>query len=284
MKAAGKYSYGGIFGISSRGLGDSSKKSVFCILSSVFCILSLGLYGCSAIQSIRRQQLSYEKLSASYNQAILKTGSSLDVLQVIRKTDSDLMPPLTETPFFSQNDTTIASTGQSKNGFQTWVTVVAFDEQSMVARRKYFYLIDEKAWIRPAGIRHLQIVPKPGLIFDSQIVLPAEELDKPYITEEARQIAILKLVAESWHKDTGSLSHDNRTLAASGMLMDHVFKTILMEFDKSPSLAKNLSDKNGVKFNHINLDKGKIRTTVEGNVVTVKCMLGVFIHLFDKQY
>lgn len=272
MKAAGKYSYGGIFGISSRGLGDSSKKSVFCILYSVSCILSLGLYGCSAIQSIRRQQLSHEKLSASYNQATLKTSSSLDVLQVIRKTDSDLMPRLTETPLLSQNDTTIASTGQSKNGYKTWVTLVAFDEQSMVARRKYFYLIDEKAWI------------KPGLIFDSQIVLPAEELDKPYITEEARQIAILKLVAESWHKDAGSLSHDNRTLAASGVLMDHVFKTILMEFDKSPSLAKNLSDKNGVKFNHINLDKGRIRTTVEGNVVTVKCMLGVFIHLFDKQY
>lgn len=249
---------------------------------SVFCLLSFSLYGCSAIQSLRHQELSYEKLSASYNQTQLKTSSSLDVLQIIRKTDSDLAPQLTETPLLSQNDTTIASTGQGKNGLLTWVTMVAFDEQSMVARRKYFYLMDEKAWIKPAGIRHLQIVPKPGLIFGSQIVLPAEELNKPYTTEEAKQTALLKLIAESWHKDVDNLNRDNRTLATSGLLVDQVFKTILMDLDKSPSLAKNLSDKSGVMFNHINLDKGRIRITAEGNIVTIKCGLGVFTQIFDE--
>jgi hypothetical protein len=285
MKAAGKSSIDSTFGVRSQRARDSNKKSIFCILYSVFCLLSSGLYGCAADQYFQQQQLSYEKLSASYNQAKLKTNSSLDVLRVIRETESDLRPPLTETSLLSQSDTAIASTGQSKNGYKTWFTLVAFDESANggMARRKYFYLVDEKAWLKPISLRHLQMLPKPGLIFDSQAVLPAEVLDKPYTTEEEKQIAIIKLVAESFHKDVYGLSRDNQMLSVSGMLMDQVFKAVLTELDISPSQAKNISDKSGVKFNHMSFDKGRIRTTVEGNIVTVKCMLGLFTRLFDEQ-
>jgi hypothetical protein len=164
----------------------------------------------------------------------------------------------------NQSDTAVTLTGQSKKGYKSWVTLIAFDEKSMVARRKYFYLVEEKAWV------------KPGLMFDSQMVLPAEMLDKTYATEEEEQIYILKQVAEDFGKDVSQLSRDNQTLGVCGMLMNQVFKTVFLELDKSPALAKDISEPNGIEFDHMNFGKGRINMTVEGNIVKVKIRLGSF--------
>jgi len=277
MKTAGKYLADGIIENSSPTSGVRSKESVFRILSPVLCILSFGLYGCSVGQYFQRQELSVERLSVSYYQTKLKTSSSLDVLRMIRASESELGPRFAGTHLLGQSDTAIASMGQSKDGYKTWFTIVAFDENNMTAKRKHFYLVDEKAVVKPTDIRHFQIVPKPGLMFDSEMILPAEVLDRPYVTREARQIAALKQVAEELRKDVDELSQDNQTLAVSGMLINQVFKTVLLELDRSPLLAENLSDKNGVQFNHSSFDKGRIYMTIEDSVVTVKIRLGVFM-------
>jgi len=203
------------------------------------------------------------------------------VLRIIRTTKNRLGPRFTGTHLLSQSDTSIASVGQSKNGYKTWFTLFTFDERDMTAERKYFYLVDEKAVLASNSIRSVQILPKPGLIFDSQMVLSAELLGKPYETEEARQIAILKQVAKNLRSDIDKLSQDNQTLAVSGMLMNQVLKAVLLELDKTPVLAKNLSEKGGVQFNHINFDKGRIGVMAEESIVTVKIRLGVFVRIFD---
>ena len=127
-------------------------------------------------------------------------------------------------------------------------------------------------------------------MFDSQMVLETEVLDKPYATEEAEQIAIIRQVAENLRKDIDDLSEDedelsqrNEMLAVSGMLMNQVFETVLIELNKSPGLATRLSDNSGVEFNHINFDEGKIQTVVEGDIVTVKIRLGLFRHSFEAE-
>jgi len=273
---SGKCSADNTFGVSSRGSGDSGKNYAFCILYSVFCLLSSGLYGCSVWRYFQPEELSYENLSVRYHQIRLKTSSSPDVLRMIRAPGYELGPRFTGKHLLSQSDTAIASVGQSKDGYKTWFTMVSFDEGNMTAQRKYFYLVDENALLKPTSLGHLQILPKPGLIFDSQMVVQIDVLGKPYVTEQARQIAALMHIAENLSKDIEQLSQDNQTLAVSGMLMNQVLAAVLLELDKSPVLANRLSDKGGVQFNHISFDKGKIGMTVVDNIVTVKIRLGVF--------
>jgi len=264
MIVSGKCSANNIFGVS--------------ILSLVFCLLSFGLYGCSVWQHFQPEELSYDKLSVSYHQIRLKS-SGVDVLRIIQAPRYELGPHFAGKHLLSQSDTAIASVGQSKDGYKTWFTMVSFDEGNMTAQRKYFYLVDERALLKPTSLGHLQILPKPGLIFDSQMVLQIDVLGKPYVTEQARQIAALMHIAENLSKDVEQLSQDNQILAVSGMLMNQVLAAVLLELDKSPVLANRLSDKSGVQFNHISFDKGKIWMTVEDSIVTVKIRLGLFCDL-----
>jgi hypothetical protein len=295
MKTIRKCSFNGTFGVSSQRSGDSSKKSVFrpfdfaqgMLLSSVFYLLSFSLCGCSIGQYGQPKEIFYEELAACYNRIRLRATSSLDVLEMLHKPSYELEPGSTE--LLSQSDTAVASLGQGKNGYKTWFTVVVFNEQNMTAERKYFYLVDEKVKTSPTRFGRFLIPADQGLIFDGQVVLPAEVLQKPYMTEEAEQIAILKQVAEGLRKDTDELSkavanetsQGNQKLAVSGMFVNQIFKTVLLELDKSPALARNLSNKSGVQFDHINFDKGRIRMTVDGRVVTVKIKLGYFKDKFE---
>lgn len=245
-------------------------------------VLCWGLYGCSVWRRFKPEEAPYEKLSASYYLTRLKTSSSHDVLRIIRTTKNRLGPRFTGTHLLSQSETAIASVGQSKNGYKTWFTLFTFDEHDMNAKRKYFYLVDEKALLAPNNIRSFQILPKPGLMFDSQMVLSTELLGKPYATEEARQIVILKQVAKNLRNDIDELGQDNQTLVVSGMLMNQVLKAVLLELDKTPVLAKNLSEKSGVQFDHINFGRSRIAVTTDEDIVTIKIRLGVFVRTFNN--
>lgn len=234
-----------------------------------------GLCGCSVVRYFQPEQRPREELSASYDQTALKTSSTLDVLGKIQSRKHELL---------SQSDTMVASSGQNKNGYRTWFSMVAFDEHTMVAQRKYFFLVDERVKISATKLKRFLSAPKGGLTFDSQVVLETEVLTKPYATEEAGQIAILKQVAQSLRKDIDELSGNtdgpgqgNKTLTVSGLLMNQVFEAVLLELHKSPVLAKRLSTENGVEFNHIGFDRGNIRMAVEDDIVTVKIGVGLFM-------
>jgi hypothetical protein len=263
------------------------KTQNFCILSSVFCLLSYGLYGCSAVQYNQPREVSYEQLSTCYNKIKLKFTSSLNVLEMLRKPAYELEPGSTE--LLSQSDTVVASLGQSKNGYKTWFTMVAFNEQNMTAERKYFYLADENAGSLLTRLGGFLTSPAKGLVFDSQIIVASEVLTKPYMTEEEKQIAILKQVAENLRKDADELGkvpvnepgQGNQKLAVAGMFLNQIFKTVLLKLDESPALARNLSGKSGIQFEHAGFDKGKIRMTVDGSIITVKIKLGYFKDKFE---
>lgn len=245
---------------------------VFCLFAFIFLC---GLCGCSVVRYFQPEQCPREELSASYDQTALKSSSTLDVLGKIQSLQHELL---------SQSDVIVASSGQNKNDYRTWFTMVAFDEHTMIAKRKYFFLVDERAKISPTQLKRFLAAPRRGLVFDSQVVLEAEVLDKPYATEEAKHIAILRHVAKRLRKDIDELCGDtdgpsqgSKMLTVSGLLMNQLFGTVKLELDKSPVLAKRLSSKSGVEFNHISLDKGKIRMVVEDDIVTVKIGLGLFM-------
>lgn len=242
----------------------------------------LGARGCSPAGYLPLERLTYEDLSAAYTHTELGTSSTLDVLGMIRSPDYKLPPHLVGTELLSQGDTIVASSGKSRDSYKTWFYLAAFDEHNMTARRKYFFLIDEKVRILPSDPKRYVIPPRRGLMFDCEMVFGPEVIARPFATEEAKQVAILRQVADSLRRDIDGLNgrkgdsgQGNEILAVSGMLMNQVFEAALLELSKSPVLAAKLGDAAGVKFKHLSFDPSRIRMLVDNDRVAVRIVLGL---------
>ena len=203
----------------------------------------------------------------SYYLTELKTSTTADVLAMINL-------PKYET--LSQSTSVIASAGEKKKGYKTWMKMVAFDENKLAAERKYLFMIDEKPKI-------LFTEPWEGLRFDCQMVLGGDVLDKPYSNENAKRIAILKQVLENTRKDIDEVKGDNKTIDTCGILINQAISSVLVRLDASPTEAAKLSDPAGLDFKHTNLDRGKIGMTMADDIVTVKIRLGSFESKFKKK-
>ncbi len=248
---------------------------------TLLAIIGVTLCSCSALGYIPPERLSYKELSAPYARTQLKISNTLDVLGKIRSPESVWHQRFVARQLLSQSDTVVASSGKSKDGHKTWLNMFAFDEHTMTATRKCFFCVDEKAVITPTKPRRYLIPPRHGLIIDCQIVLESEMLAKPYSTEEARRIEMLKSVAQALRDDTdelkGDAGEDDQTgdmLTISTMMMNQVFESVLLELDKSPGAAAGLSDEQGISFSHITFGKGMIQMVVDSDIVTVKIRIG----------
>lgn len=248
-------------------------------------VLLLGtlLGGCSTVSPwAKARQLSYQnKLSVPYDQIRVKQSVIHDAVPKIQRLKDELGAGFAGDELISHSENVVVSLGQRKDGHQTWFNMVTFQENELTAIRKYFFFVDDKA-------RNFQIGPSRGLRFDCEMVLEKEMLAEPDITENARRIAILRNVLDNLRKDIGELSDDtnatgqeNKMLDICRMLINQTFEVILRKLDSSPVLATRLSQADGVDFDHINLDKGKIQMVVRGGIVTVKIRLGAFTHMIE---
>ena len=223
------------------------------------------------------EKLPYARLAAPYRQTRLRASTTLDVLNVTRVPANQPGPAAAGKQVLSQSDTVIATSGQSGNGLKLWVNMVVFDEHRMTARQKYFFCSDERATIAPTSPKHYLIPPRKGLLFDGQFLIDPEIRTTPYATEETEKIAILRELAEQFNQDVraltgspGSAGQPDEMVSIAGMMMNQVFRGILIELDKSPGLAQNLADPQGVAFPHISLDTGHVQLVTEGDVAQVK--------------
>ena len=208
------------------------------------------------------------KLSSPYDQTTLKKSITLDVVPIVRRTADELV---------SHSDNVICSVGQSKDGYKSWFNMFAFHEDRMIAIRKYFFVVNDKPGSLP-------MVSDRGLRFDCEMVLAQEVFNRPYATQNAMQIAILEYVLDNLHKDINELSDDidapyqgNKMLNICKMLINQTFELIFIKLKDSPVLATRLSAAGGLEFIHINFGKGKIEMSFQGDVVTVKTRLGVYV-------
>jgi len=115
------------------------------------------------------------------------------------------------------------------------------------------------------------------LLFDGQLVLDPAFRTTPYATDEARRIAIIQWLAEQFNQDVRSLTgseensvHADELVSLADMMMNQVFRGVLLALGKSPGLARNLSDADGIEFPHISLNQGRIQMIAQNDVVTVK--------------
>ncbi len=225
-------------------------------------LLACGLVtGCSVLEFVRPSgPPSYQQIYAAYKQTVLKQSTSADVLTAFGRPEYELL---------SQSKSIIASAGQKKKGRKTWFNMVAFDENELIAKRKYVFIADE----RP---KQLFAKPWEGVDFDCKMVLPRKVLDEPYANENARRVAILKQVGADTRKDTKEIGADNEVVGRCGMIVGQAIDTVTVKLDGSPALAARLTDPNGLEFSHTSFDKGLLRMVVEDDVATVRLRLGSF--------
>jgi hypothetical protein len=259
------------------------KLNIVGLLPGIFMTAVLLLpAGCTVMRYIAPQNLPYDKLAGPYNVTQLKKSNTLDVLSAVRAQEYQPDPNALAAHLLSQSDTLVAVSGQSKDLYKTWFSMFVFDEHSMTAQRKYFFCSDEKTTVKPGESKRYIFPPKRTLIFDTQVVLQAEVLAKPYATDEAKQIAILKQIAEYLKSDIQQLggnknesAQSNKLLSASSLMMNQTFEGILLQLSESPSLARQLGDAQGIRFGHISLNKGRIRMTLTEDIATVNIRIGL---------
>lgn len=257
--------------------------SVWFLVISFQLLFVFVLCGCTAVavpyllSNLPEKHLYDATPSDRYDKIILKESGALNVLPMIYK------PEFNE--LLSQSRSVVASSGQSEDGYRTWFNMVAFDENKLTAKRKYFFSVDDMV-TNPGLVTE----PKRGLVFYSQTALETEILRKARAYENAGKIAILRYVLKNLRKDIDELGRgsntrcpDSKNLFVSGLLINQVFGTILYTLNNSPAQAAILNEESGVEFDHINFGKGKIQMFDEGGIITVKIRMGAFIKHMPKE-
>lgn len=232
----------------------------------LLCACALCLCGCVTLDVVEFFRLEeppdYEQISESYRRTELKTSSSADVLSVIHR--------FPECELISQSESVVASLGQKKRGYKTWLNMVVFEENVLTAQRKYLFIVDEKP-------KFLFVSPWTYVRFDCEMVLDSEVLDEPYADENTRRIAILKRVLENARSDIKELGRDNKMIVVCGMIINQGLETILVKLDASSAVAARLDEPAGVEFEHMSFDKGRIKMVVVDDIVTVEMKLGSIV-------
>jgi len=228
------------------------------------CVLS----GCSLVEYFRPEQPPYDsELAATYRATKLKESTSAAVLTMINRPASEVL---------SQSKKVVASSGQKKNGSEIWLNLVAFDENKLTARRKYFFVVDEEPKV-------LSWSPKHSFLFKSEMVLAQALLDEPYASENARRIAVLQKVRENVQRDVEEVAADNKLVATCGMLINQALETVLRDLEETPSLASNLDKADGVAVHHITLGSGNISMNILGDTAIVEMKIGSRLSRFEAQ-
>ncbi len=225
-------------------------------------LLACGLVaGCAVAELFKPEKPPYnEDIYAIYRQTTLKQSTSADALALFAKPELGLV---------SQSKSVIAQAGQKNKGYKSWFNMAAFDENSLIMNRKYVFIVDE----RP---KQLFVEPWEGVYFDCQMVLPKEVLGEPYANENAKRIAILKQVRESTRADARDVGADNQVILRCGAIISQGIDALGVKLDASPAMAAGLSEPEGLEFEDMSFDKGRMRLITEGDVVTVRMRLGSF--------
>jgi hypothetical protein len=218
--------------------------------------------GCSFFGLFEHEDPPFNKqIYSIYKKTILKQSTSSEVLARFGTPKYALL---------SQSKSIVALYGDKKEGKKIWLNMVTFDENELIAKRKYVLVSDE----RP---KQLFVVPWEGMDFGCQMVLPKDVLDEPYANENARRIAILKKVEADTRKDTSEVGADNAMLSLCGMMTGRAMNSLLTILDGSPALANRFGEPNGLEFEHASFEKGRLRMVIDNDVVTVRMQLGSFM-------
>ena len=201
----------------------------------------------------------YESVYERYYATTLGLSTSADVLAIIRDRELELL---------SQSESVVASWGTKDKKDRThWFNMVAFDQNSALAVRKYGFVLEETTW----GPNRR---PTPALRLDIEEVLDKKTLEEPYPNANAMRIAVLQKAVEMLGADAREVSFDSVTLRNSAAMANQALHFALVKLTQSPAEAARLGELEGMPFDHAILGQSRIRMLVRGDVVTIKIKAG----------
>jgi hypothetical protein len=209
---------------------------------------------------------SFEKMAKAYYLTELRSSTAADVLPLLYMPEYSLL---------SQSTKVLAAQGTKDSGNKIWVTMVSFDENDLLAKRKYFIIIHDEP-------EHWFPVPWEGFRFDCQLVLEGEVLEEPYADENARRAAMLKFARDVVHDDIAEVKEDNKAFEVAGAMVNQSIEAVLTILDHSPALAARLSDEKGLDFSYHSFEKGRIGMTSDEKTMTIKLRVGEYVKKWNK--
>jgi len=237
------------------------------LVASVSCLfIFFCLNGCVITDFVQPEEPpKAEEIADGYLGTELKVTDAAEVLNIIH------MP---EHTVLSQSSSIVAASGQKNKGFRNWFNMVAFDEDDLMATRKYVFIMNERPKV-------LFNDTWPQFTYDSQCILPSETLDEPYADASSRRIAVLEYIKTTLAADMSEVKADNKNLAVLGMALNQTLGRVLIRLKDSPALATKLDDEKGLEFDHINMEKIKVRLVIEGDIVILKMRAGSCVNKFE---
>lgn len=239
-------------------------------------LFASALSGC-AVREYVSPTLPYAQLAIPYNSTQIGRSTSLEVLNIAHDPAYQFDPVRVTELLLTQSDTVISFSGRRDDTRKTWLNMIAFDEFRMVAQRKYFFCVDERATRVPGNPRRPVFPRRQGILFDAEFLIDPEVLTIPYATEEFQRIAILQWVADQFQRDLIALVGDpqnpvrgSRAIIASGMMVRQVFQGALTELIQSPGQAANAADEQGIPFPHASLEDARIRLLTQNNLGAIR--------------
>lgn len=225
-------------------------------------------YGDKIASPFQQTPTDSDQLSVPYQKTVLGYSTSAQVLE-------DIVYNSTET--ISQSESVIGAYGVDKKRKRAWFNIVAFDEEALIASRKYFL----STYDRPKSWFYL----KEKLRFDTELYIGRGILDDAYANADAKRIAILAEVRRIFNADIRQLEKYNRDMANIGMLVNQSLNVILNQFKINPAYAEQMEYFNGLDFDHPTLNDGKIRIVIddETGLVKVKIKIGTIIKTWGEQ-
>jgi hypothetical protein len=208
-----------------------------------------------------------KEIAKTYYLTELRKSTAADVLPLLYMPQYSLL---------SQSTSILAAQGEKKKGYKLWFTMVRFDENDLLAKRKYLMVADEKPKVL------IPTQPWAGMRFDGRLVLEGEVLEEPYADENARRIAMLKFAREAIHDDIAEVKEDNKAYEVCGAMINQSIEATLTVLEHTPALAVRLSDEKGLDFEHRSFDRGKIGMTSDERTVTIRIRVGSFTGSFKR--
>ena len=234
-------------------------------ITAMFLVcMAIFLSGCFAADTVEfftpEGPPNDQEIYEVYGQINVGQTDAAKALEILDRPEYELL---------SQSKTVLVSAGVKKDAYKRWFNMVGFDENDLVATRKYMLLVDETPKI-------LFKEPWPGLRFRVEMTLPSKVLEEPYANENERRIAVVRYIHEKFREDMQTVRADSEILESSGMMINQAFETVAVELKHSPAFAKYLGRPEGLEFDHINLDKAKMRLFVGCSVIRLEMKAGVF--------
>ncbi len=228
--------------------------------AGIFCAITL--LGCGYFEE-PKDRLSIEPgpwtadLPNNYYKVTINESTSVEVLAYLSRSEKEKA---------SQTENAVVTFGDKKSGHQLWFALVMFDDQSAVARRKYFFHTDEKSY-------HINAEDQK-LYFDVVADLPEATAYQNYTSEDVRNIEIFQALHQQFKDDIRDLKGEHKNLESMSLMVYEVLNDLQYTFDASPTMVRELVDDDGIDYDHMNYDDGKVRMVVEDSVVKFRVLVG----------